>query len=70
MAMMGAKNGERGSYPEIVNALAEHGAQGKIDAHCRYNLTAAGYAAETLGVAIFSNLASQPNAGPDPRVAT
>ena len=29
MAMMGAKDGERGSYPEIVDALAEHGAQGK-----------------------------------------
>ncbi len=25
MVMMGAKDGERGSYPEIVDALAEHG---------------------------------------------
>ncbi len=29
MAMLGAKDGERGSYPEIVDALAQHGAQGK-----------------------------------------
>lgn len=36
MAMMGAKDGERGSYPEIVDALAEHGAQGKSDAHALY----------------------------------
>lgn len=36
MAMMGAKDGERGSYPEIVDALAEHGAQGKADAHALY----------------------------------
>ncbi|UVO35493.1 HipA domain-containing protein [Bradyrhizobium arachidis] len=26
MAMMGAKDGERGSYPEMVDALAQHGA--------------------------------------------
>ncbi|MGD9657187.1 MAG: type II toxin-antitoxin system HipA family toxin [Methylocystis sp.] len=36
MAMMGAKDGERGSYPEIVDALAQHGAQGKADAHALY----------------------------------
>lgn len=36
MAMMGAKDGERGSYPEIVDALAEHGAQGKTDARALY----------------------------------
>ncbi|MXZ81906.1 MAG: HipA domain-containing protein [Gammaproteobacteria bacterium] len=36
MAMMGARDGERGSYPEIVDALAEHGAQGKTDAHALY----------------------------------
>jgi serine/threonine-protein kinase HipA len=36
MAMMGAKDGERGSYPEIVDAIAEHGAQGKTDAHGLY----------------------------------
>ena len=35
-AMMGAKDGERGSYPEIVDVLAEHGAQGKTDAHALY----------------------------------
>ena len=34
--MMGARDGERGSYPEIVNTLAEHGAQGKTDAHALY----------------------------------
>ncbi|MFC3672887.1 HipA domain-containing protein [Novosphingobium pokkalii] len=36
MAMMGARDGERGSYPEIVDALAQHGAQGKTDAHALY----------------------------------
>ena len=36
MAMMGAKDGERGNYPEIVDALAEHDAQGKNDAHALY----------------------------------
>ncbi|WP_319566907.1 type II toxin-antitoxin system HipA family toxin [Cohaesibacter marisflavi] len=36
MAMMGAKDGERGSYPEIVDVLAEHGAQGKTDAQELY----------------------------------
>ena len=36
MAMMGAKDGERGSYPEIVDVLAEHGAPGKTDAHALY----------------------------------
>ncbi|GHG88025.1 type II toxin-antitoxin system HipA family toxin [Pseudodonghicola xiamenensis] len=36
MAMMGARDGERGSYPEIVDALAEHGAQGKTDAQALY----------------------------------
>jgi serine/threonine-protein kinase HipA len=36
MAMVGAKEGERGSYPEIVDALAEHGAQAKNDAHALY----------------------------------
>ena len=33
MAMMGAKDGERGSYPEIVDMLARHGAQASADAH-------------------------------------
>ena len=36
MAMMGSKDGERGSYPEIVDALAEHGARGKTDARALY----------------------------------
>jgi serine/threonine-protein kinase HipA len=36
MAMIGAKDGERGSYPELVDALAEHGAQGKTDAQALY----------------------------------
>ncbi|KRQ16337.1 hypothetical protein AOQ71_05030 [Bradyrhizobium manausense] len=36
MAMMGAKDGERGSYPEMVDALAQHSAQGKTDAHALY----------------------------------
>ncbi len=36
MAMLGAKDGERGSYPEIVDALAHHGARGKADAHALY----------------------------------
>ena len=36
MAMIGARDGERGSYPEIVDALAGHGARGKADAHALY----------------------------------
>ena len=36
MAMTGARDGERGSYPEIVDVLAEHGARGKTDAHALY----------------------------------
>lgn len=36
MAMMAAKDGERGSYPEIVDALTQHGAQAKTDAHALY----------------------------------
>ena len=40
MAMMGARDGERGSYPEIVDALAQHGAQGKTDAHALYRRVA------------------------------
>src|SRR3546814_19100353 len=38
--MMGAKDRERGSYPEIVDALAQHGAQGKTDAHAPYRRVA------------------------------
>ncbi len=36
MAMMGARDGERGSYPEIVDVLAQHGAQAKTDTHALY----------------------------------
>jgi serine/threonine-protein kinase HipA len=36
MAMTGSKDGERGSSPEIVDAIAQHGAQGKTDAHALY----------------------------------
>lgn len=36
MAMMGAKDGERGSYPEMVDALTQHGAQAKQDTHALY----------------------------------
>ena len=32
MAMMAAKDSERGRYPEIVDALAQHGAQAKTGA--------------------------------------
>lgn len=36
MAMLGARDGERSSYPEIVDALTQYGAQGKTDAHALY----------------------------------
>ena len=36
MAMLGARDGERGSYPEIVDALSQHGARGKTDAHALF----------------------------------
>lgn len=36
MAMMGAKDGERGSYPEMVDVLSAHGAQARVDAHALY----------------------------------
>lgn len=36
MAMTGSKDGERGSYPEIVDALTRYGAQAKTDAHALY----------------------------------
>jgi len=32
MAMTGSRDGERGSYPEIVDSLTEHGARAKADA--------------------------------------
>jgi serine/threonine-protein kinase HipA len=40
MAMMGAKDGERGSYPEMVDTLTQHGAQAKTDAHALYRRVA------------------------------
>jgi serine/threonine-protein kinase HipA len=36
MSMTGLKDGERGSYPEMVDALTRHGAQAKADAHALY----------------------------------
>jgi serine/threonine-protein kinase HipA len=36
MAMTGSRAGERGSYPEIVDALAQHGARAKADAEQLY----------------------------------
>lgn len=40
MAMLGAKDGEGGSYPEMVDALSTHGAQAKQDAHALYRRVA------------------------------
>lgn len=40
MAMTGSKDGERGSYPEIVDALTQHGAQAKTDAQALYRRVA------------------------------
>jgi serine/threonine-protein kinase HipA len=36
MAMTGSKDGERGSYPEIVDVLTQHGAQARTDAQALY----------------------------------
>ncbi|UKV13883.1 HipA domain-containing protein [Thalassospiraceae bacterium SW-3-3] len=36
MAMTDAKDGDGGSYPEIVDALTQYGAQGKADAQALY----------------------------------
>jgi serine/threonine-protein kinase HipA len=36
MSMTGSIDGERGSYPEIVDALAQNGAQAKEDAEALY----------------------------------
>ena len=36
MSMTGLKDGERGSYPEIVDALVQHGARAKQDSHALY----------------------------------
>jgi serine/threonine-protein kinase HipA len=40
MAMLGPKDGERSSYPEMVDALSAHGAQAKTDAHALYRRVA------------------------------
>jgi serine/threonine-protein kinase HipA len=40
MALLGAKDGERGSYPEMVDALSRHGSQAKQDAHALYRRVA------------------------------
>lgn len=40
MSMTGSKDGERGSYPEIVDALARYGARAKEDAHALYRRVA------------------------------
>jgi serine/threonine-protein kinase HipA len=40
MAMTGSKDGDRGSYPEIVDALAQNGAQAKTDAQAQYRRVA------------------------------
>jgi serine/threonine-protein kinase HipA len=40
MAMTGAKDGERRSYPEIVDTLTRHGAQAKTDAQALYRRVA------------------------------
>lgn len=40
MAMTGAKDGERGSYPEIIDTLTRHGAQAKTDAQALYRRVA------------------------------
>lgn len=40
MAMLGARDGEGGSYPEMVDILSSHGAQAKRDAHELYRRVA------------------------------
>jgi len=40
MAMLGARDGEGGSYPEIVDALSSHGASATADAHELYRRVA------------------------------
>jgi serine/threonine-protein kinase HipA len=40
MALLGAKDGQGGSYPEMVDALARHGAQARKDAHALYRRVA------------------------------
>ncbi len=40
MAMTGSRDGQRGSYPEIVDALTQHGARAKTDAEALYRRVA------------------------------
>jgi serine/threonine-protein kinase HipA len=40
MAMTGSRDGERGSYPELVDALAAHGARARADARQLYRRVA------------------------------
>jgi serine/threonine-protein kinase HipA len=40
MAMMGSKDGERGSYPEMVDTLVQYGAHAKTDAQTLYRRVA------------------------------
>lgn len=40
MAMLGARDGEGGSYPEMVDALARHGARARQDSHELYRRVA------------------------------
>lgn len=40
MTLLGAKDGQTGSYPEMVDALARHGAQAKKDAQALYRRVA------------------------------
>ncbi len=40
MALMGARDGEHGSYPEMVDILTQHGAQAKADAQELYRRVA------------------------------
>jgi serine/threonine-protein kinase HipA len=40
MALLGAKDGQTGSYPEMVDALARHGSQAKKDAQALYRRVA------------------------------
>jgi len=36
LSMMGLKDGDHGSYPELVDVLTQHGAQAAVDAHELY----------------------------------
>ena len=40
MSMMGARDGQRGSYPDIVDALSAHGAKAREDARALYRRVA------------------------------